>query len=88
MTPRPRPGHLTDTSWARQSAAEAFANGLQVGDLLTQPEADDIKEFRQFLAGALAHRGLQLQEEPDGWRVVRAPFQFEAMSRLQVVGAS
>lgn len=83
-----RPGKLSDVSWARQRAAQAFAAGLQVGDLLSQEEADDIREFRAFLAQALAERGLQLNEEPEGWRVARAPFQFEALAlmHLAVVG--
>lgn len=65
------------TVWARQRAAEAFAAGLQLGDLLTPEEADDIKAFRQHLATALVARGFQLQEEPEGWRVVRSPFSVE-----------
>lgn len=77
MTRTKKDSKLVETVWARQQAAEAFAAGLQLGDLLTPEEADDIKLFRQHLAGALAKRGMQLNEEPEGWRVVRSPFAVE-----------
>lgn len=82
------PENLVKASWARKRAAEAFAAGLRPGDLLSPDEAEDIKEFRAFLAEALARRGLQLNEELDGYRVARAPFTFEAMSTMRLSAVS
>lgn len=77
-------GKLTEISEARQRAALAFVSGLTIGDLLTHEEADEIREFRAYLASALAQRGLQLNEEPEGWRVARAPFVLDITARMHL----
>jgi hypothetical protein len=79
--------NLVNLSWARRKAAEAFSAGLRAGDLLTMEEADEIKEFRQFLSEALSQKGLQLEEEPDGYRVVRAPFTLEMTPHMRLSAA-
>lgn len=75
-------GNLVAVSEARQRAADALAAGLRAGDRLTDEDVDDIKEYRAYLPEALAKRHLQLQEEPAGWRVVRAPFSSEVLAAV------
>lgn len=71
-------GKMSAVSEARVRAADAFAAGLRVGDMLEDEDIEAIRDFRAYLPEALVKRRMQLQEEPHGWRVIRAPFTFEA----------